>query len=274
MQTIHLGIIGGSSIAGVIFLILSFTSMYPLTDVPHHTFKFWMSVDTPGLQDVYNVGQKVNFSVSIKGFGIYPCVFPGVKIYRYDNYNASVFEMNEPSGSMSCPIHTDPDFYQFYFPNKTGSFVTTLNRTGKYALDISYGSNSFEKYFSVIGNTNMTSTNDILVPTLFANATNTNFTINYNITGNNKLLAVNTGAQSQSLILSLMTTSDGMLTVSIPRVLLDSKSAYSNQDTEFIILVDKHEVKYTETTSITNRTLSIPLDLGAKEIEITATSGI
>ena len=81
-------------------------------------------------------------------------------------------------------------------------------------------------------------------------------------------------SQSKSLILSLDSTSKGMMTISISRELLDSKSAYSNQDTRFIILVDKQEVKYSETTSITTRTLTIPFELGAKKIEITSTVGI
>ena len=62
--------------------------------------------------------------------------------------------------------------------------------------------------------------------------------------------------------------------MTIPRALLDSKSAYSNQDAKFIVLVDKQEVKYKETTSITARTLTIPFDFGAKEIEIIATTSI
>ena len=99
------------------------------------------------------------------------------------------------------------------------------------------------------------------------------FLIPYDLVGGN-MLGVKSDVQNKSVIFSVHTTSSGVLYVEIPRALLDSKSAYSNQDTKFIILVDKHEVKYTETTSITNRTLSIPLDSGAKEIEITATVGI
>jgi hypothetical protein len=98
------------------------------------------------------------------------------------------------------------------------------------------------------------------------------FLIPYDLIGGN-MLGVKS-VQNQSMIFSVHTTSSGVLYVTIPRTLLDSKSAYSNQDTQFIILVDKQEVKYTETTSITARTLTIPLDLGAKEIEIDATIGI
>ena len=99
------------------------------------------------------------------------------------------------------------------------------------------------------------------------------FIIPYDLVGGN-MLGAKSYVQNKSVIFSVHTTSSGVLYVVIPRALLDSKSAYSNQDAKFIILVDKHEVKYTETTSIANRTLSIPFDIGAKEIEITATVGI
>ena len=99
------------------------------------------------------------------------------------------------------------------------------------------------------------------------------FIIPYDLVGGN-MLEIKFDTQNKSAIFSIHAPSSGILYVSIPRALLDSKSAYSNQDTKFIILVDKQEVKYTEATTITNRTLSIPYDLGAKEIEVTATTGI
>jgi hypothetical protein len=99
------------------------------------------------------------------------------------------------------------------------------------------------------------------------------FLIPYDLVGAN-MLGVKSDMKNKSLIFSVHATSSGVLYVAIPRALLDSKSAYGNQDMKFIIFVDKQEIKYTETTSITNRTLSIPFDLGAKEIEITAPVGI
>lgn len=96
---------------------------------------------------------------------------------------------------------------------------------------------------------------------------NTNFTINYDITGNNKLIDANMYAQKTSLVLSLHTSSNGTLSVSIPRVLLDS-NLYP--DTHFIVLVDKKEVNFTETVSLTARTLIIPFEYGAETMEIIA----
>lgn len=114
-----------------------------------------------------------------------------------------------------------------------------------------------------------TSIFDTGITPMSANVTNTNFIINYNIIGGN-VSEITQVPKSNTLIVLFQTTGDGRLTLEIPRALLDSKSEYSNQDTKFIILVDKQEVKYTETTSIDTRTLTIPFELGAKKIEITA----
>lgn len=119
-----------------------------------------------------------------------------------------------------------------------------------------------------------TSISDTGIHPFSINVTNTNFTLNYNVSGNNKLLDANMDSHTESLVLSMYASSNGTLSISIPRALLDSKSPYSNQDTKFIILIDKQEVKYTETTSITARILTIPFELGAKKIEITAPMNI
>ena len=99
------------------------------------------------------------------------------------------------------------------------------------------------------------------------NVANTNFTLNYNISGNNKLIDANMYAQKTSLVLSMHTSSNGTLSVSIPRTLLDS-NLYP--DTRFIVLVDKKEVNFTETVSLTARTLVIPFEYGAETMEIIA----
>ena len=96
---------------------------------------------------------------------------------------------------------------------------------------------------------------------------NTNFTINYDITGNNKLVDANLNAQTTSLALSMHTSSNGTLSISIPRSLLDS-NLYP--DTHFIVLVDKKEVRFTEIISLTARTLTIPFEYGAETMEIIA----
>lgn len=102
---------------------------------------------------------------------------------------------------------------------------------------------------------------------------NTNFTINYHLTGDNNL--VNAALDKKhALVLSLVTSGNGTLTVSVPRALLDPKNAYNNEGAQFIILINGQEVKYTETTSIITRNLTIPFESGATKIEIIAPQSI
>ena len=52
-----------------------------------------------------------------------------------------------------------------------------------------------------------------------------NFTLNYDIAGNAKILDASMDTQAKSLMLSLQTSSKGTLTVSIPKALLDVKKS-------------------------------------------------
>lgn len=99
---------------------------------------------------------------------------------------------------------------------------------------------------------------------------NTNSTINYDISGSNKLLDAKMDSQSKSLILSLKSASNGTLVVSIPRVLLDAKTN-DGQDDQFIVLEDGQEINYNQINStIMDRTLSIQFQSNAPSIEIIA----
>jgi hypothetical protein len=98
---------------------------------------------------------------------------------------------------------------------------------------------------------------------------NTNYTINYIITGDsNKLLNVTLGAKAKYLLLSLDAPSNGTLTVTIPRVLLDTK--VDSQDENFTVLTDGKEITYAETKTDYQRTLSIAFDHRTEQIEIFA----
>ncbi len=112
--------------------------------------------------------------------------------------------------------------------------------------------------------------------TTFVEVNGTKYDIPYIVRGwTNKLLYITVNTTQNSLSVFVESTAQkGEVTLTIPRALLDSKSSYGNQDTPFIVLVDKTEVKYTETTSIDTRTLTIPFEFGAKKIEIIATQNI
>ncbi|MFQ5496382.1 MAG: PEFG-CTERM sorting domain-containing protein [Nitrosopumilus sp.] len=92
--------------------------------------------------------------------------------------------------------------------------------------------------------------------------------IGYEITGG-KLLSIMPDVDANSLIVSIDATSDGSLTLTIPRSVLDA--TINGEDDDFFVLVDGEEVDFDETTSTTDRTLTIAFPAGAEEIEIIGT---
>jgi hypothetical protein len=75
-----------------------------------------------------------------------------------------------------------------------------------------------------------------------------------------------------SLIIDITVSEDGSLNVTLPRNIIDS--TYEEQDDIFYILIDGEEVMHTETTDENNRTLTIPITKGSRQIEIIGTSTI
>jgi predicted secreted protein with PEFG-CTERM motif len=92
--------------------------------------------------------------------------------------------------------------------------------------------------------------------------------IGYEITGG-KLLGVTPDVEANSLIISIDATSDGSLTLTIPRSVLDA--TINGGDDDFFVLIDGEEVNFDETTTSTDRTLTIAFPVGAEEIEIIGT---
>ena len=92
--------------------------------------------------------------------------------------------------------------------------------------------------------------------------------IGYEITGG-KLLSIMPDVNASSLIISVDAISDGSLTLTIPRTVLDAK--INGDDDDFFVLIDGEEVEFEETTSSTDRTMTIAFPAGAEEIEIIGT---
>lgn len=72
-----------------------------------------------------------------------------------------------------------------------------------------------------------------------------------------------------SLIISLQTTSDGNLTVTLPRTLIDAKAGAN--DDQFFVLVDGADTNFQESKTNTDRTLSVPFSDGSQKVEIIGT---
>jgi hypothetical protein len=97
----------------------------------------------------------------------------------------------------------------------------------------------------------------------------TNYSVQYSIT-NGKILGIKASTQSKALITSIQTTGSGVLTVTLPRGLIDAK--VNSQDDPYYVLNDGQEADFQETsTTTTDRTLSIPFTDGTEEMEIVGT---
>jgi len=96
-----------------------------------------------------------------------------------------------------------------------------------------------------------------------------NGSIGYEITGG-QLLSITPDVDANSLIVGIDATSDGSLTLTIPRSIADALLE-SGEDDEFFVLIDGEEVDFSEDASSTDRTLTIAFQAGAEEIEIIGT---
>lgn len=98
----------------------------------------------------------------------------------------------------------------------------------------------------------------------------TNYSIKDNVT-NGKILGIKADTQSKSLIVSMQTTGNGVLTTTLPRGLIDAILP-SGQDDKYYVLLDGKETDFQETSTTTaDRTLSIPFTDGTEEMEIIGT---
>jgi predicted secreted protein with PEFG-CTERM motif len=100
----------------------------------------------------------------------------------------------------------------------------------------------------------------------------TDFSVAYSIT-NGKVLGMKVDTNSKSLIVSIQTTGDGVLTMTLPRGLIDAKNG--NADAPFVVMNDGQESTFDQTgTTTTDRTLSIPFTSGTSQIEVIGTFAI
>ena len=137
--------------------------------------------------------------------------------------------------------------------------------TGEYTVYVQYGSpNRSTEITFQFGGPGGGSTGGPSGPTIGVDRTS--FVLSYTITGGN-VLSVTPDDEANSLIIGISTTSDGELTITLPRDLIDAIGPDGSEDT-FFVLIDGEEVDFDETTTSTDRTLTIPFPDGAEEIEI------
>jgi len=95
------------------------------------------------------------------------------------------------------------------------------------------------------------------------------YLVGYSITGGS-IVSITADVDANSLIIEISTTSDGELTVALPRALIDAVLENGDDD-EFFVLVDAEERDFGEEKTDTHRTLTIAFEDGTEEIEIIGT---
>ena len=95
-----------------------------------------------------------------------------------------------------------------------------------------------------------------------------NYKIEYTISGGT-ILGIQPDIDAKSLIVNIHAFADGSVTTIIPRVLIDSR--INNVDDHFFVLVDGEEAIFDETSTSTDRVVTINFPKDAEEIEIIGT---
>ncbi|MFB5607008.1 MAG: PEFG-CTERM sorting domain-containing protein [Candidatus Nitrosomaritimum yanchengensis] len=141
-----------------------------------------------------------------------------------------------------------------------GSF---MKQGGEYTIQVLYGTENrtAETTFSFAGSS-------MSGPEGLIQVIGTDFMVGYEITGG-RLISITPDVDANSLIIAIDATSDGQLTITLPRELIDAK--IGDEDDDFFVLVDGEEVDFDETITSTDRTLVISFFAGAEEIEIIGT---
>ncbi|MGY5150998.1 MAG: PEFG-CTERM sorting domain-containing protein [Candidatus Nitrosopumilus sp. bin_6a] len=146
----------------------------------------------------------------------------------------------------------------------------TMRTAGTYTIEVTYGTQNrvATTSFEFGGSTGTPIQKPSKVTATTVAIEGTDHLIGYKITGG-KLLSIMPDVDANSLIVSIDATSDGSLTLTIPRSVLDA--TINGEDDDFFVLIDGEEVDFEETTSSKDRTITIAFPAGAEEIEIIGT---
>lgn len=94
------------------------------------------------------------------------------------------------------------------------------------------------------------------------------YPVHYDLTGG-AVKDMSLDTNSTSLIISLQMTSDGNLTITLPRTVIDAKAGAN--DDQFFVLVDGADTNFQESKTDTDRTISVPVINGTEQVEIIGT---
>ena len=175
-----------------------------------------------------------------------------------------------PIGNMIHLAQVDVD--------STGSFSETVatsiggnwKETGTYTIQMNYGDNSAEAQFEYGGMISAGVQDKTPEFTIVDNESLSESIViednpvNYEITCA-EILGMMPDYENKSLIIEINTTCDGVLTITLPKDVIDT------DEEGFFILVDGDEVKHDALSESEFWTLNIPFSNGSEEIEIIGT---
>ncbi len=144
-----------------------------------------------------------------------------------------------------------------------------MKTEGIYLITVTYGTvNRTTETSFEFGGSIITAKEPPAVTDTTVSVQGSNDSVGYEITGG-KLSGILPDVEANSLIISIDATNNGSLTLTIPRSVLDA--TINGGDDDFFVLIDGEEVDFDETTTSTDRTLTIAFPVGAEEIEIIGT---
>jgi predicted secreted protein with PEFG-CTERM motif len=94
------------------------------------------------------------------------------------------------------------------------------------------------------------------------------YTVNYGVTGAT-VTDISISQQDTSLLVTLTSSSDGNLTMTMPRSLIDAKA--NSGDDQFFVLVDGADSDFTESKTADSRTITVSIPEGTQEVEVIGT---
>ncbi|MBI1828953.1 MAG: PEFG-CTERM sorting domain-containing protein [Thaumarchaeota archaeon] len=174
--------------------------------------------------------------------------------------------VRNPIGNVVQIAQVDLGSDRTYSTTITVGSSSLWQAAGTYEVDVQFGSKdrSAKTTFQFTGSNGGAPSG----PTIKVDGTD--FSVTYSIT-NGKVLGIKADVQSKSLIVSIQTTGDGQLTIDLPRALIDAKKNDNQTDDQFFVINDGQETQFTETSTTTDRTLTIPFTDGTGQIEIIGT---
>ena len=191
------------------------------------------------------------------------------------------------SGQVQSVVSGTPLVIQIFDPNNSlvqvaqidvsqdGKYTDTIKAVGpywklngSYTVKVQYGPPNVTAQTTFTFQSSPTTTSNIFQ--LKDPSSQQTFNVNYTITGGTvKTMTID--AQSLSVIVSVNSTSDGTISLQLPRALIDAKTN-SGQDDAFIILIDGAEVKpQSESANNDFRNITVQFLQGDQDIEIIGT---